>query len=114
VTKRSWPARSSTLGVVGFYSLDDDTIANHTNTSLGQRQRRASVSTVPSLHPLETLAMLETIRDDGQVHEWAAPILDGEEIIPAGRANWLDLVWLSHQKELQCRVYTCIRGRSQP
>ena len=42
--------------------------------------------------------MLEVIRDYGRVDEWPALVLDGEEIIPAGRADWLDFVWLSHKK----------------
>jgi hypothetical protein len=32
-----------------------------------------------------TLQELETIRDYGQAHEWAALVIDGEEIVPAGR-----------------------------
>ncbi len=55
---------------------------------------------------------LERIRDYGRAYQWAALVIDGEEIIPAGRADWLDFVWLSHQKEQQRRVYEYIKGRS--
>ena len=55
---------------------------------------------------------LEMIRDYGRAHQWVALVIDGEEIIPAGRADWLDFVWLSHQKEQQRRVFEYIKGRS--
>ncbi len=55
---------------------------------------------------------LERIRDYGRAHQWVALVIDGEEIILAGRADWLDFVWLSHQKEQQRRVYEYIKGRS--
>ena len=55
---------------------------------------------------------LEMIRDYGRAHQWVALVIDGEEIIPAGRADWLDFVWLSHQKEQQHRVFEYIKGRS--
>jgi hypothetical protein len=60
-----------------------------------------------------TLQELETIRDYGQAHEWAALVINGEEMIPAGRSNWLDFVWLSQKKDQQRQVYECIRGRNQ-
>ena len=57
--------------------------------------------------------MLEAIKNSGQVYAWAALVIDGEEIIPAGRSNWLYFVWLSHKKEQQRRVFEYIRSRSQ-
>jgi hypothetical protein len=42
---------------------------------------------------------LVLMRDYRRGQEWAARVIDGEEIIPAGRAAWLDFVWLSHQPE---------------
>jgi hypothetical protein len=59
-----------------------------------------------------TLQELEVMRDYGQAHEWAALVIDGEEMVPAGRPNWLRFVWLSQQKDQQRRVYERIRGRS--
>jgi hypothetical protein len=41
----------------------------------------------------------ETIRDYDRAHEWPAMVIDGEEIIPAGRADWLEFVWLSQEKQ---------------
>ena len=57
--------------------------------------------------------MLEAIKDYGQTHEWTALEMDGEEMIPAGRSNWLQFVWLSHNKEQQRHVYEYLRDRSQ-
>jgi len=58
--------------------------------------------------------MLEAIKDYGQASAWAALVIDGEEIISAGRSNWLQFVWLSQQHDQQRRVYEYIRGRSHP
>jgi hypothetical protein len=52
---------------------------------------------------------LEMIRDYGRAHEWPTLVLNGEAIIPAGRADWLDFVWLSHQQEQQRRVYEFVK-----
>ena len=54
------------------------------------------------------------IRDYGRAHGWPAIVIKGEEIIPAGRADWLEFVWLSHKKDQQRRVYEFIGGQSQP
>ena len=56
--------------------------------------------------------MLEAIKDYGQATAWAALVIEGEEIIPAGRSSWLQFVWLSHNKEQQRRVYAFIAGGS--
>ena len=61
---------------------------------------------------MQALAMLEAIKDYGQAAAWAALVMGGEEIIPAGRSNWLQFVWLSHNKEQQRRVYAFIEGDS--
>ena len=63
---------------------------------------------------MQALAMLEAIKDYGQAAAWAALVMDGEEIIPAGRSNWLQFVWLSHNKEQQRHVYAYLRDLSQP
>lgn len=55
---------------------------------------------------------LELIRDYGRAHEWPALVLDGEEIIPAGWADWLEFVWHSHQKVKQRHVYEFIRSQN--
>jgi hypothetical protein len=59
---------------------------------------------------MQALAMLEAIKDYGQACAWAALLINGEELIPVGRSNWLHFVWLSHNKEQQCRVYEFIAG----
>ena len=58
--------------------------------------------------------MLEAIKDYGQAYAWAALVIDREEIISAGRSNWLHFVWLSQQQDQQRRVYEYIWDRSQP
>ena len=57
---------------------------------------------------------LEVIRDYGRAQDWPALLLDREELIPAGRSNWLQFVWLSQQHDQQRRVYAYLRDRSQP
>jgi hypothetical protein len=63
---------------------------------------------------MERIHELDQIRDYGRAHDWASIVIDGTEIIPAGRAAWLEFVWLSSDKEQQRRVYEWINGRSQP
>ncbi len=53
---------------------------------------------------------LDVIRDYGRAREWAALVIDGEEIIPAGKQEWLYFVWLSQQKDQQRRVYGYIKS----
>jgi len=59
---------------------------------------------------MQVIAMLDAIKDYGQASAWAALLIDGEEIIAAGRSNWLQFVWLSHNKEQQRRVYAFIEA----
>jgi hypothetical protein len=73
---------------------------------------RNPASAVPSSNPMQTMAMLEVIKDYGRAREWEALVIDGEEIIPAGRSNWLHFVWLSQQQDQQRHVYEYIRDRS--
>ena len=54
--------------------------------------------------------MLEAIEDYGQAAAWTALLIDGEEIIPAGRSSWLQFVWLSQQHDQQRHVYEYIAG----
>ena len=116
VTRRSQPARSSrhAWGVDGFASPDNDAPASSAHPGQeqqqGQRQLQVSVQAIPSSNPMQALAMLEAIKDYGQAAAWAALVMDGEEIIPAGRSNWLQFVWLSHKKEQQRQVYEFIAG----
>ncbi len=79
-------------GVAGFYPLANDTPVSHTHPGQGQRQLRASASAVPVSNLMQVMAMLEAIRDYGQAHAWAALVIDGAEIISAGRFNWLHYV----------------------
>ena len=103
-----------TGGVAGCSSPNNDAPASQTHPGQGQRQLQHLVQGIPSSNPMQALAMLEAIKDYGQASAWVALILDGEEIIPAGRSNWLQFVWLSQQHDQQRRVYEYIRGRSQP
>src|SRR6266446_9157520 len=96
-------------GVAGFASPDNDAPVSQTHPGQGQRQLRASASAVPSSHLMQVMAMLERIKEYGQTHAWAALVIDGEEIIPAGRSNWLHFVWLSQQQDQQRRVYEYMR-----
>ena len=41
---------------------------------------------------MQAMAMLKAIKDYGQADAWTALVIDGEEIIPAGRSNWLHFV----------------------
>ncbi|HEX6554684.1 MAG TPA: hypothetical protein VF026_18095 [Ktedonobacteraceae bacterium] len=114
-----------TGGVGGLYPLDNDVSAPPTHNGQEPRQRKESARAVPAkmngTHETvkaiaaETVSMheLEMIRDYGRAQEWAALVIDGEEIIPAGRAHWLDFVWLSHHNEQQRHVFEFIKERSQ-
>ena len=47
--------------------------------------------------------MLEAIKDYGQAYAWTALVIDGEEIISAGRFNWLHFAWLSRSQSISLR-----------
>ena len=125
--KWAWrrPVDLSTIANQSTYSLDNDASARHTHHGQEQRQVQDAVQTVLAKMncphgtveacTAESVGMheLELIRDYGRAQEWAALVIGGEEIIPAGRAAWLDFVWLSHKKDQQRRVFEFIRGRSQ-
>jgi transcription initiation factor TFIIIB Brf1 subunit/transcription initiation factor TFIIB len=114
-----------TRGLAGLYPPGNDAPDSHVHNGQGQRQLRELAQAVlleanrtrgiVEAFATEPVGMyeLEMIRDYGRAQEWAALVIDCEEIIPAGRAHWLDFVWLSHKKDQQHRVYECIRGRSQ-
>ena len=89
MTRRSRPARSSrhTWGVAGFASPDNDTPASSANPDQEQPQIHHAVQAVSSTNPMQVLAMLEAIKYYGQASAWVALLLDGEEIISAGRSN---------------------------
>jgi len=100
--------------VVGFASPDNDAPASSLHPGQGQRQLRVSASAVSSSNAMQSIAMLEAIKDYGRAYEWADLVIDGEEIISAGRSNWLQFVWLSQQQGQQRHVYEYMRDRSQP
>ncbi len=114
-----------TGGVGGLYPLDNGASASHTHNGQEPRQLQDAAQTMPAkmnrphvtveAGAAESVGMheLELMRDYGRAQEWAALVIDGEEIIPAGRAHWLDFVWLSQQKQQQRRVFEFIKGRSQ-
>ena len=95
-----------------------------THTGQHSRQLRASAQAAPETHEkvkaiaadhenlLRHIQELDVIGDYGQAHAWATLVIDGEEIIPAGRSNWLHFVWLSQQKDQQRHVYAYLRCRS--
>jgi len=62
---------------------------------------------------MQAMVMLEVIKDYGRAREWAALVIDGEESIPAGCADWLHFVWLSQKKDQQRRVYEIIKRWNQ-
>jgi hypothetical protein len=86
VTRRSKPAQGSRhiWGVAGLYAPDDANPVGNTQPGQGQWQLLESAQAVSSSNPMQAMAMLETIRDYGWALEWAALIIDGEVIIPAG------------------------------
>jgi transcription initiation factor TFIIIB Brf1 subunit/transcription initiation factor TFIIB len=104
-------------GGTGCASPDHDAPASQTcQTHPDQEQRQVpySVQAVPASNPMQAIAMLEAIKAYGQASAWAALLIDGEEIIPAGRSNWLHFVWLSQQQDQQRRVYAYIQDRNLP
>jgi hypothetical protein len=105
---------SSQYRVVGFSSPDNDAPASQTHPGQEQRQLQDSVQAVPCSNPMQAMAMLEAIKDYGQAYAWAALVIDGEDIIPAGRSNWLHFIWLSQRQDQQRRVYEYMRDQSQP
>jgi DNA-binding transcriptional ArsR family regulator len=77
------------------------------------RQLRDSALAVPSSLPPD-IEQLEAIKRYGESRQWAALVLDGEELIPAGRPAWLRFIWISGKKEQQRRVYEhLIRANSE-
>jgi hypothetical protein len=118
------PAIREQRGLPGFSPPSQANQDSNVPPGNNERQLTESAVTVPAetnrtyetVEALgaETVDMheLEMIRDYGRAHQWTALVIDGEEIIPAGRADWLDFVWLSHQKEQQRRVFEYIKGRS--
>jgi transcription initiation factor TFIIIB Brf1 subunit/transcription initiation factor TFIIB len=114
-----------TRGVAGLYSPDNEASASHTHRGQEPHQLQDAAQTVPAemnrphitveACAAEPVGMhaLELMRDYGRAQEWAALVIDGEEIIPPGRAAWLAFVWLSHKKDQQRCVYEYIRERSQ-
>ena len=112
-------------GLPGFAPLSQAEQESKVPPGNKQRQRRETAQAVPletnRTHDISEVLVaepvgmheLEMIRDYGRAHEWAALVIGREEIIPAGRADWLDFVWLSHKKDQQRRVFEYIKGRSQ-
>jgi hypothetical protein len=100
-----------TGGVAGLYSPDNEASASYTHNGQEPRQLQDAAQTVPAemnctyvtveACAAESVGMheLEMIRDYGRAHEWVALVINNEEVIPAERADWLDFVWLSLQKD---------------
>ncbi len=97
------------MGGSWFLSPDDDAPASQTHPGQKQRQLQDLGQAVSASNPMQALAMLEAIKEYGQASAWAALVLDGEEIISAGRSNWLHFVWLSQQHDQQRCVYKYLR-----
>lgn len=79
---------------------------NVTEQPIPRRQNQAEGELSPVIVEIRRL---DEIKAYGQAHDWPAFEVDGKEVIPAGRSNWLQFVWLKGQKELQRRVYAAIR-----
>src|SRR5260370_37858058 len=75
------------MGGSWFLSPDDDAPASQTHPGQKQRQLQDLGQAVSASNPMQALAMLEAIKEYGQASAWAALVLDGEEIISAGRSN---------------------------
>ena len=86
-------------GIVGCSSPDHDAPASQTHPGQEQRQVQHAVQAVPFSDPMQAMAMLEAIKDYGQASAWMVLLHDGEELIPAGRSNWLHFVWLAQQQD---------------
>jgi hypothetical protein len=89
-----------------FLFGSEEHLASNLLPSMEQRQLRDSALAVP--HLTGQMEQLEAIKSYGAGREWPALVIDGEEIIPAGRAAWLHFVWLSHDQEAQARVHQFI------
>ncbi|HLI89326.1 MAG TPA: hypothetical protein VKV37_11610, partial [Ktedonobacteraceae bacterium] len=77
----------------------------------GDEGCREPAGAVPSSLLMEEIQRLEVIKRYGERQGWAALLIDGVEVIPAGRPAWLWFLWLSGAKEKQRQVYEYISGR---
>src|SRR5579875_892950 len=71
----------------------------------GDEGCREPAGAVPSSLLMEEIQRLEVIKRYGERQGWAALLIDGVEVIPAGRPAWLWFLWLSGDKEKQRCVY---------
>ena len=58
---------------------------------------------------MEYIQMLDTIKAYVQDQQWPMLSIDGQEVVPAGRAGWLRFLWLEGKKDQHYRVYRYIR-----
>jgi DNA-binding transcriptional ArsR family regulator len=94
-------------GLTGFSTRQQDDTASKMPPGVEGLGRPALA--VPSSSLQAEMQQLEAIKQYGERREWAALLIDGVEIIPAGRPSWLRFLWLSGEKEKQHRVYEYIR-----
>jgi hypothetical protein len=89
--------------VVSLLNENDSPPRSLAESQLTIRKRRAVNAKGP-------LSRTDVLSSHYRAHAWAALVMGGEEIIPAGRSNWLQFVWLSLNKEQQRRIYEFIEG----
>jgi hypothetical protein len=93
-------------GLTGFSTRRQDDPASKMLLR-GEGLGRSALA-VPSSSLQAEMRRLEAIKQYGERREWAALLIDGVEVIPAGRSAWLRFLWLSGEKEKQRRVYEYI------
>jgi hypothetical protein len=77
----------------------------------GDEGYREPARAVPSSSALMAeIERLEEIKQYGERQGWAALLIDGVEVIPAGRPAWLRFLWLSGAKDKHRQVYEYIGG----
>ena len=70
-----------------------------------QQNRRDQDRAASSSHVMEYIQMLDTIKAYVQKQQWPRLSIDGQEVVPAGRAEWLRFLWLEGKKDQHLRVY---------
>jgi hypothetical protein len=102
----------ATGGLTGFSPLQPDTPASKMPPGGVDEGYKEPASAVPSSSALmDEMQQLEAIKQYGERRGWAALVIDGVEVIPAGRAAWLRFIWLSSDKQRQQQVYQYVSGR---
>src|SRR5579875_1982275 len=101
----------ATGGLPGFSLPRPDPSASKMLPGGGDEGYREPARAVPSSSALMAeIERLEEIKQYGERQGWAALLIDGVEVIPAGRPAWLRFLWLSGAKDKHRQVYEYIGG----